>query len=103
MLSIRPTTAKATHEGTSALPREYTYPRSWIVLMIDAYVDGRPMPRSSIFFTSDASVKRAGGLVEWPSAVTFSTSRRWPSDRRGRRRSALSATLRPSLSCDSST
>jgi len=27
-----------------------------MVLMIDAYVDGRPMPSSSIFFTKLASV-----------------------------------------------
>ena len=34
------------------LPRLNTYPRSWIVCMIDAYVDGRPMPSSSIALTS---------------------------------------------------
>ena len=71
--------------------------------MIDAYVDGRPMPRSSIFFTSDASVKRAGGLVAWPSGETESTPRDWPDSRRGRRRSALSATLRPSPVSETST
>ena len=45
--------------------------------MMEAYVDGRPMPRSSRALTSDASVYRAGGEVEWPSgssevASTFS-------------------------------
>ena len=34
--------------------------------MIEAYVDGRPMPRSSSAFTSVASVYRGGGVVEWP-------------------------------------
>ncbi len=38
--------------------------------MIDAYVEGRPMSRSSSSLTSVASVYRAGGLVEWPSAAT---------------------------------
>jgi hypothetical protein len=32
--------------------------------MIVAYVDGRPMSRSSSSLISDASVYRAGGLVE---------------------------------------
>ena len=31
--------------------------------MIDAYVDGRPTPSSSILPTSEASVNRAGGFV----------------------------------------
>ena len=31
---------------------------------IGAYVEGRPMPRSSSALTSDASVKRAGGFVK---------------------------------------
>ena len=31
--------------------------------MIEAYVDGRPMPRSSRALTSVASVNRAGGCV----------------------------------------
>src|SRR5207247_6084590 len=30
-----------------------TYSRSWIVVRIDAYVDGRPMPFSSSAFTSE--------------------------------------------------
>ena len=39
-----------------AWPRFTTYPRSWIVCMIEAYVEGRPMPSSSSALTSDASV-----------------------------------------------
>jgi len=31
--------------------------------MIEAYVEGRPMPSSSSALTSDASVNRAGGWV----------------------------------------
>ena len=42
--------------GTRGWPFFHTYPRSWIVCMIDAYVDGRPMPCSSSRFTSEASV-----------------------------------------------
>ena len=45
--------------------------------MIAAYVDGRPMPRSSSALTRLASVKREGGDVEWPSgssAVAVSAS-----------------------------
>ena len=45
--------------------------------MIAAYVDGRPIPRSSSAFTRLASVNRGGGEVEWPSgssAVAFSAS-----------------------------
>ncbi len=41
---------------TSAVPFLNTYPRSRIVPMIDAYVDGRPISRSSSSLTSDASV-----------------------------------------------
>ena len=40
-----------------------------IVSMVGAYVDGRPMPRSSSALISDASVYRGGGLVVCPSAV----------------------------------
>ena len=32
--------------------------------MIDAHVDGRPIPLSSNTFTNDASVYRGGGEVE---------------------------------------
>ena len=42
--------------------------------MIEAYVDGRPTPNSSIRLTSEASVKRAGGWVVWPSGSTSATS-----------------------------
>ena len=37
--------------------------------MIEAYVDGRPIPRSSSVLTRLASVYRAGGLVAWPDGV----------------------------------
>ena len=37
-----------------------------MVSITDAYVDGRPIPRSSSSFTRLASVKRAGGWVAWP-------------------------------------
>ena len=43
-------------EGTSAVPRFATYSRSMIVLMMDANVDGRPMPISSSALINDASV-----------------------------------------------
>ena len=36
-----------------------------------AYVDGRPMPRSSISFTSDDSLKRGGGWVKCCSGRSF--------------------------------
>ena len=49
--------------GTSDLPSLSTYPRSRIVLMIDAYVDGRPIPRFSSSFTSPASLYLPGGSV----------------------------------------
>ena len=62
-----PTTANAIQDGTRAEPFLCTYPRSWMVPMIDEYVDGRPIPNSSNVFTSEASVYRAGGLVVCPS------------------------------------
>ena len=40
--------------------------------MIDAYVDGRPIPSSSSVFTSDASVYRGGGCVKCCSGRTSS-------------------------------
>ena len=36
----------------------------WIVCIVGAYVEGRPMPRSSSFLTSDASVYLAGCFVK---------------------------------------
>jgi hypothetical protein len=55
-----------------------------MVLMIDAYVEGRPIPRSSSALTSDGSVNRGGGLVVWPSgrssvAVTACSRTSWGS------------------------
>ncbi len=61
-------TAKARKDGTRADPFFHTYPRSTIVPMIAAYVEGRPMPSSSSLAVSDASVNRAGGFVLCPSA-----------------------------------
>ena len=49
-------TAKASQVGTSAEPFFQTYPRSWMVEMIYAYVDGRPITSSSSCFTRLASV-----------------------------------------------
>ena len=46
-----------------------------IVLRIDAYVDGRPMPSSSSALISDASVKRGGGCVKcWRGSSVMSRS-----------------------------
>ncbi len=55
--------------------------------MVAAYVDGRPIPRSSRAFTSDASVKRGGGDVRCPSAVRSEADRGSPSFMAGRRAS----------------
>ena len=55
--------ANAVSVGTSADARFETYPRSWIVEMIEAYVEGLPMPSSSRRLISEASVNLAGGLV----------------------------------------
>ena len=49
-----------------------TYSRSFSVEMIEAYVDGRPMPYSSSAFTSEASEKRGGGSVKCWSPCRFS-------------------------------
>ena len=47
-----------------------TYSRCCIVEMVGAYVDGRPMPSSSSFFTREASVKRGGkGAQEAHEAI----------------------------------
>ena len=43
--------------------------------MIDAYVDGRPMPSSSSVLTSDASEKRGGGCVKCCSGRTSRSAR----------------------------
>ncbi|MNH24905.1 hypothetical protein D3C72_1360070 [compost metagenome] len=49
------------------------YPRTWTVLMIVAYVDGRPIPRSSSFFTRLPSVKRAGGRAKTWRALALAS------------------------------
>ena len=38
--------------------------------MIEAYVLGRPMPRSSRAAVSEASLNRAGGCVVWSLAIS---------------------------------
>ncbi len=58
--------------------------------MIDAYVDGRPTPSSSIAFTSDGSVKRAGGEVVWPVGANSRASSASPRTSCGSRFSASS-------------
>ena len=77
-------------EGTSALPFFHTYPRSWIVCMIEAKVEGRPMPSSSRRATRLGSVYRDGGLVVCPLASSSRASSCCPRSRRGSRRSASS-------------
>ena len=42
--------------GVKRLSSSVTYCRRWIVSMIEAYVDGRPMPSSSSVLTNDASL-----------------------------------------------
>ena len=59
--------------------------------MIAAYVDGRPIPRSSSALTSVASVNRAGGLVACPSASSERACSSCPTCSAGRRRSSSSS------------
>ncbi len=72
-----------------------------MVRRIEAYVDGRPMPRSSSALTSDGSVYRAGGCVVCPFGSSSTASTRWPWTSRGSRRSASSAS--PASSSTAST
>ena len=53
--------------------------------MIEAYVEGRPISRSSSSLISVASVNRDGGLVSWPSADSEAAVTRSPSASAGRR------------------
>ena len=66
-----------------------------MVDMIAAYVDGRPMPRSSSSLTSDASENRGGGCVKCCSGRTLSSVDRVADlerrQQRDRRLSAASA------------
>jgi hypothetical protein len=48
-------TARPTSLGRKRRASSSTYLRNSSVAMIDAYVDGRPMPYSSSVLTSDAS------------------------------------------------
>ena len=54
-----------------------------IVDMIDAYVDGRPMPRSSSSRMSEACVKRGGGCVKCCVADSASSAIFCPAERSG--------------------
>ena len=67
--------------------------------MIDAYVDGRPMPRSSSALTRLASVYRAGGLVSCPCGSRLDACSVWPTVSAGSRRSSSSSlgSSRPGL------
>jgi hypothetical protein len=57
-------TIPATGSGNSLRSSTRTYPRSTIVEIVAAYVDGRPMPCSSRALMRDASVNRGGGSVK---------------------------------------
>ena len=80
--------------GRTGGPRRRTYPRSWIVEMIDDACDGRPPDASSSsVLTSDASEKRGGGCVKCCSGRTSRQRQgllggelREPCSRRPRRR-----------------
>src|SRR3974390_367284 len=61
----------------------FTYSRSTIVHIIEAYVDGRPMPSSSSSFTSVASVYLGGGSVKCCSGRIESSFSTCPSVTRG--------------------
>ncbi len=54
--------------GMSVRPSFSTQPRSMMVFMIEAYVEGRPIPRFSSSLMRPASVQREGGCVSLPSA-----------------------------------
>ncbi len=59
--------------GNSVFDCFSTYPRVSIVEMIEAYVDGRPIPLASSSFTSPASVYLFGGRVSF-SITNISSS-----------------------------
>ncbi len=59
--------------------------------MIVAYVEGRPISRSSSSLISEASVYRAGALVECPSASISLAASASPSATAGSRRSRSSS------------
>src|SRR6516225_7893787 len=61
----------------------FTYSRSTIVEIIDAYVDGLPIPSSSSSFTSVASVYLGGGSVKCCSGRIDSSFSTCPSVTRG--------------------
>jgi hypothetical protein len=56
-------TTKATSSGNRRRCSRYTYFRSSRLEIVGAYVEGRPIPRLSSSFTSEASVYRGGGWV----------------------------------------
>ncbi len=69
--------------------------------MIDAHVDGRPMPSSSSRLTRLASVYRAGGTVVWPPGVSDWTGTACPTVSAGS--SASRSVSAPALSSVDST
>ena len=66
--------------------------------MIDAYVDGRPMPSRSSSFTRLASEKRGGGSVKCCDGVMFFTGTLSPTSMLGSGCSSSSALPCPSPS-----
>src|SRR6266436_2477583 len=70
-----------------------TYSRSTSVEMIEAYVEGRPMPSSSSSFTSVASLNRGGGSVKCWSGRILSKRRVCPSTTCGSARPSPSSSF----------
>ena len=73
----------------------FTYPRSRIVLTIDAYVEGRPIPCSSSSLMSELSEKRGGGWVKCWFPVSSRRVRTSPSASGGRTFSSAFSPLEP--------
>ena len=71
-----------------------TYPLSWIVEIIFAYVEGLPIPFFSSSLTSAASENLDGGFVYFCSKLIFSTVRESPSFSDGRISSSFEEVLR---------
>src|SRR5512134_2098335 len=102
--SRRPVTTRPSSVGWNFPSSSRTYPRSLIVLTIDAYVDGRPIPLSSSSLIRELSEKRGGGWVKCWAPTSSPSASRSPSARGGRRfpspfsssASPSSPSLRPS-------
>src|ERR1700720_1204732 len=76
-------TRSPTSVGVNRPRSFFTYSRSTIVEIIEAYVEGRPIPSSSSSFTSVASVYRGGGSVKCCSGLMDSSFSTCPSVTRG--------------------